>query len=153
MDTKFVKKYLSAGKFAWCLPGQSTERDAVTSEYGHTSSNRCSGGVTQLIMRRASNRKVVKPWFDCRCSSALLYPSGQAVYPSWWPSLTKTANGTFRYLVVSRFRTIWITREKERTLYKLIQTLCVSGMKTCSIFILYGLSWTSLKTFWNQILT
>jgi len=51
------------------------------------------------VKRRASNRKVAKPWFDSRCGSAslcpwekhsMLFPTwGQAVYPLWWPSLTK----------------------------------------------------------------
>jgi len=35
------------------------------------------------------NRKVTKPWFDSWCGSASLYPWDQAVYSSWWPSLTK----------------------------------------------------------------
>jgi len=38
--------------------------------------------VTQLIDEQASNRKA---W----CGSVTMYPFGQAVYPLWWPSLTK----------------------------------------------------------------
>jgi len=46
-----------------------------------------------------ANQKTAKPWFDSRCDSASLCPWerplmlfsswGQAVYPLWWPSLTK----------------------------------------------------------------
>jgi len=45
-----------------------------------------------------SNRKIVKPWFDSLCGSASLCPCKgkycfppwtQAIYPLWWPSLTK----------------------------------------------------------------
>jgi len=57
------------------------------------------GGMAQLVERRASNRKVAKPWFDSRCGSAslcpweghlmLFYILGPTVYPLLWPNLTK----------------------------------------------------------------
>jgi len=57
------------------------------------------GCVAQLAERRASNRKIAKPWFDFRCGSASLCPwerhltqspiLGPNSVPLWWPSLTK----------------------------------------------------------------
>jgi len=32
------------------------------------------GAVAQLVERRANNRKVAIPWFDCQCGSALQCP-------------------------------------------------------------------------------
>jgi len=59
----------------------------------------CGGGVAQLVERRASNRKVTKPWVDFQCVSALLcpwerqlmlLPIFRPVYLRfWWSSLTK----------------------------------------------------------------
>jgi len=43
-------------------------------------------GIAQLAERQASNRKVDKPKFDSQCGSVSLYPWGQAVFSSWWPS-------------------------------------------------------------------
>ena len=52
-----------------------------------------------MIELWVSNRKVADPWFDSRTGNALLRPWdslftlifhwSQAVYPIWWPSLTK----------------------------------------------------------------
>jgi len=55
---------------------------------------------SSIVECRASNWKVAKPWFDFRCGSVSLCPWerhlmllptwGQAVYPLWWLSLSKT---------------------------------------------------------------
>jgi len=42
--------------------------DRITNRLG------CGAGVAHLVERRASNRKVMKPWVDFRCVCALLCP-------------------------------------------------------------------------------
>ena len=52
-----------------------------------------------LVERYASDRKVADPWFDSQTGNASLCPRerhfalifhcGQALFPLWWPSLTK----------------------------------------------------------------
>jgi len=59
----------------------------------------CGGVVAQLVESQASNRKVMKPWVDFQCVSALLcpwerqlmlLPIFRLVYLRlWWSSLTK----------------------------------------------------------------
>jgi len=53
-----------------------------------------SGGAAKLVERRASNRKVAKPWLDSRYSSALLclcerHLGAKQSYLRWWSILTK----------------------------------------------------------------
>jgi len=59
------------------------------------------------------DRKVAKPWFDSRCGGASLCPWeghfsfwGQAVYLSWWSSLTKIMQ-TELFCVIT---VVWQTR-------------------------------------------
>jgi len=109
------------------------------------------GGVTQF-RAPASNRKIVKPWFDSLCGSTSLCPWerhlryipswSQAVYPLWWPSLTKDMLTEQRLLCWSGMTdTEHTISDSNEEVYVLLQIGQILDLKFVSYSILQIVSW------------